>query len=58
MVRLKQGPMLGVIEGGLNMAEPMDVDEGYAALCETGSESGPAALSVYTGNDFPFMFQD
>ena len=47
--------VLGVIEGALNMAEPMDVDEGYAGPCEAGSEDGspqpqeegdPAALSA------------
>ncbi len=47
--------VLGVIEGALNMAEPMDVDEGYVAPCEGKAESGspqpqeegdPAALSA------------
>lgn len=47
--------VLGVIEAALNMAEPMDVDEGYVAPCEAGSEDGspqpqeegnPAALSA------------
>ena len=47
--------VLGVIEAALNMAEPMDVDEGYAGPCEAGSEDGspqpqeegdPAALSA------------
>ena len=32
--------VLGVIEGALNMAEPMNVNEGYVAPCEAGSESG------------------
>ena len=47
--------VLGVIEGALNMAEPMDVDEGYVGPCEAGSADGspqpqeegdPAALSA------------
>lgn len=47
--------VLGVIEGALNMAEPMDVDEGYVAPCEGKAEDGspqpqeegdPAALSA------------
>ena len=47
--------VLGVIEGALNMAEPMDVDEGYVGPCEAQPEGGdtqpqeegaPAALSA------------
>ena len=32
--------VLGVIEGALNMAEPMDVDESYVAPCEAQEDSG------------------
>lgn len=44
-----------MIEGALNIAEPMDVDEGYVTPYEAGLESGspqpqkegdPAALSA------------
>ncbi|WP_295753862.1 translation initiation factor 2 [uncultured Oscillibacter sp.] len=47
--------VLGVIEGALNMAEPMDVDEGYVGPCEAQPEGGdiqpqeednPAALGA------------
>ena len=47
--------VLGVIEGALNMAEPMDVDEAGVGPCEAGSADGspqpqeegdPAALSA------------
>lgn len=34
--------VLGLIEGALNMAEPMDVDEAGVAPCEASADQGDA----------------